>query len=231
MNELINYERHEHAAVITLNNGKANAISPELIEQFNQALDKAESDNAVVIITAREGMLSGGYDLKVMGKGIEEAMALVKAGSTLSKRLLSFPTPVVVACSGHAIAKGAFLLLSADLRIGAEGPYKIGLNEVVIGMTMHHAGIEIARARLNTRFFNRSVINAEIFDPESAVTAGFLDKTVPQSELMPTALAAAEQLSQLNMKAHKGTKLKSRAEYLATLDKAIELDGQVKDLF
>ncbi|MER2104890.1 MAG: crotonase/enoyl-CoA hydratase family protein, partial [Pseudomonas atacamensis] len=178
MSELIAYHLEDGIATLTLNNGKVNAISPDVIAAFNAALDQAVADRAVVIITGQPGILSGGYDLKVMTTGPKEAVALVTAGSTLARRLLSHPFPVIVACPGHAVAKGAFLLLSADYRIGVDGPFSIGLNEVQIGMTMHHAGIELARDRLRRSAFHRSVINGEMFDPQSAVDAGFLDKVV-----------------------------------------------------
>jgi enoyl-CoA hydratase len=118
MSELISYHLEDGIATLTLSNGKVNAISPDVIAAFNAALDQAVSDRAVVIITGTPGILSGGYDLKVMTSGPKEAVALVTAGSTLARRLLSHPFPVIVACPGHAVAKGAFLLLSADYRIG-----------------------------------------------------------------------------------------------------------------
>ena len=226
MSDLISYQLEDGIATLTLNNGKVNAISPDVIAAFNAALDQAVQDRAVVIITGQQGILSGGYDLKVMTSGPQNAVALVTAGSTLARRMLAHPFPIIVACPGHAIAKGAFILLSADYRIGVEGPFNIGLNEVQIGMTMHHAGIELARDRLRKSAFHRSVINGEIFNPEGAVDAGFLDKVVPAEQLMATAVAAAQQLKKINMTAHKNTKLKVRKALLETLDKAIELDQQ-----
>ncbi|QXI24481.1 crotonase/enoyl-CoA hydratase family protein [Pseudomonas iranensis] len=226
MSELIAYHLEDGIATLTLNNGKVNAISPDVIAAFNAALDQAVADRAVVIITGQPGILSGGYDLKVMTAGPKEAVALVTAGSTLARRLLSHPFPVIVACPGHAVAKGAFLLLSADYRIGVDGPFNIGLNEVQIGMTMHHAGIELARDRLRRSAFHRSVINGEMFDPQSAVDAGFLDKVVTAEELQGAALAAARQLKKINMLAHKNTKLKVRKQLLETLDDAILQDQQ-----
>ncbi|ETF09002.1 crotonase/enoyl-CoA hydratase family protein [Pseudomonas glycinis] len=226
MSELIAYHLEDGIATLTLNNGKVNAISPDVIAAFNAALDQAVADRAVVIITGQPGILSGGYDLKVMTAGPKEAVALVTAGSTLARRLLSHPFPVIVACPGHAVAKGAFLLLSADYRIGVDGPFSIGLNEVQIGMTMHHAGIELARDRLRRSAFHRSVINGEMFDPQSAVDAGFLDKVVAAEELQGAALAAARQLKKINMLAHKNTKLKVRKQLLETLDDAILQDQQ-----
>ncbi|WP_439861761.1 crotonase/enoyl-CoA hydratase family protein [Pseudomonas sp. MBLB4136] len=226
MSDLISYQLEDGIATLTLNNGKVNAISPDVIAAFNAALDRAEQDKAIVVITGQPGILSGGYDLKVMTSGPQNAIALVAAGSTLARRMLAHPLPIIVACPGHAVAKGAFILLSADYRIGVEGPFSIGLNEVQIGMTMHHVGIELARDRLRKSAFHRSVINGEMFDPQGAVDAGFLDKVVPAEQLMATALEAAQQLKKINMTAHRNTKLKVRQALLETLDKAIEQDRQ-----
>jgi enoyl-CoA hydratase len=226
MSDLVSYELEDGIATLTLNNGKVNALSPAVFEALNAAFDRAEQDRAVVIITGQPGILSGGYDLKVMTVSAESAIGLVTTGSTFTRRMLAHPFPVIVACPGHAIAKGAFLLLASDYRIGVEGAFNIGLNEVQIGMTMHHAGIELARDRLRKSAFHRSVICGEIFNPQAAMDAGFLDRVVPADELMATARATAEQLKKINMTAHRNTKLKVRKVLLETLDKAIELDQQ-----
>lgn len=226
MSDLISYQFEDGIATLTLCNGKVNAISPDVIAAFNVALDRAEQDRAIVIVTGQPGILSGGYDLKVMTSGPQNAIALVAAGSTLARRMLAHPFPIIVACPGHAVAKGAFILLSADYRIGVEGPFSIGLNEVQIGMTMHNVGIELARDRLGKSAFQRSVINGEMFDPQGALDAGFLDKVVPAEQLLAAAQAAARQMQKINMSAHKNTKLKVRKGLLATLDQAIELDKQ-----
>jgi enoyl-CoA hydratase len=226
MPDLIDYRLADGVATLTLDNGKVNAISPGLIEAFNQALDQAEADRAVVVITGQPGILSGGYDLKVMTAGPQQALDLVTAGSTLTRRLLAHPMPVIVACSGHAVAKGAFLLLAADYRIGVQGPYHIGLNEVMIGMTMHQAGIELARDRLRRSAFHRAVICAEMFDPQGALSAGFLDEVV-SVEALPQAIdKAAQRLKNLNSLAHRNTKLKVRKQLLATLEQAIAQDRE-----
>lgn len=227
MSNLVTYSLDDGIATLTLNNGKVNAFSHELIAQFNQALDQGEADNAIVIVTGQPGILSGGYDLKVMMSGPQAAIELVAAGSTLARRMLSHPQPIIIACPGHAIAKGAFVLLSADYRIGVEGPFSIGLNEVKIGMTMHHAGIALARDRLTKPAFQRSVINAEIFTPQGAVAAGFLDQVVAPDELMNAAREMAQQLKKINMTAHKNTKRKVRKELLDALDAAIVLDQTI----
>ncbi|WP_459205076.1 crotonase/enoyl-CoA hydratase family protein [Pseudomonas sp. MLB6B] len=224
MSELITYHSEDGIALLTLSNGKVNAFSPELIATFNSLLDRAEAERAVVVVTGQPGILSGGYDLKVMTAGPQQAVDLVSAGSALTRRLLAHPFPVVVACPGNAVAKGAFLLLAGDYRIGVEGPFKICLNEVQIGMTMHHAGIELARDRLGRAAFQRAVINAEVFDPHAAMHAGFLDRVVPAAQLLDSAFDKARELKKLNMLAHKNTKLKVRKGLLDALDAAIALD-------
>jgi enoyl-CoA hydratase len=224
MSELVAYNLNDGVATVTLANGKVNAISPDVIAGLNRALDQAEQDKAVVILAGQPGILSGGYDLKVMVSSPQAALDLVAAGSTLARRMLAHPYPIIVACPGHAVAKGAFLLLSSDYRIGVDGPFNIGLNEVKIGMTMHQVGIAIARDRLTTPVFQRSVINAEMFNPQGALAAGFLDRVVAAEELLVVANEVAQQLKGLNMGAHKKTKLKVRKLLLETLDAAIETD-------
>jgi enoyl-CoA hydratase len=224
MTHLVDYQYANNVATITLQNGKVNAFSHQLIDELHGALDKAEAAKAVVVLTGQPGMFSAGYDLSVMQQSMEAAMQLVEKGSRLTRRMLSFPFPVIAACSGHAVAKGAFVLLAADYRIGLQGNFKIGLNEVAIGMTMHHAGVELARGRLAPVFFNRSVILAEMVSPDDAVKAGFLDLVVEQDDFAQTVASAAQSLSKLNMKAHHQTKLKARDELLNILDKAIEKD-------
>lgn len=217
----------DNIATITINNGKVNVISPQVVEEINEGLDQAEAAGAIVIITGQPGILSGGYDLKTMQISAESATSLVTSGSKLTRRMLAFPLPIIVACSGHAIAKGAFLLLCADYRIGCNGPFKIGLNEVAIGMTMHQAGIEMARNRIPINFLTRSVINGEVFDVSTALKAGFLDQLVDPEALMATAKSAAQSLAKINMSAHHGTKLKERKEILEAMDSAIINDATI----
>ncbi len=227
MSELVAFSLEDGIATLTLNNGKVNAFSHELIAAINLALDQSEQAGAVVVLTGQPGILSGGYDLKVMMAGPQQAIDLVAAGSTLARRMLAHPQPIIVACPGHAVAKGAFVLLSADYRIGVEGPYNIGLNEVKIGMTMHHVGIAIARDRLTTPAFQRAVNNAEMFTPQGALAAGFLDLVVAPGQLLSAASEVAQQMKKLNMTAHKNTKRKVRKALLEALDAAIELDKTI----
>ncbi len=227
MGHIISYQEKGKIATITMDDGKANAVSPQLVEELNPALDQAESYNAVVILTGRPGKLSAGFDLSVVKQGGEARAKLARSGAQLAVRLLSFPTPVILACNGHCLAMGALLLLSADLRIGVKGNYKIGLNEVAIGMTMPYFGVEIARTRLAPVHFSRSVVNAEIYTPQGAVEAGFLDVIVPEEQLIETAMQSAQGFAKLDMTAHYETKLRVRENALTAINNAIKKDFSI----
>lgn len=214
-------------ATITLDDGKVNALSTEMLAEINAALDRAKEDRATVLLTGKPGVFSAGFDMNVLGAGGAAAYKMLIAGFTLGERILSFPAPVVIACSGHAMAMGAFLLLAADYRLGAAGAFKIGANEVKFGLTMPFFGIEICRQRLATPYFHRSVINAEIYRPEDAVLAGFLDQVVPAAELMSVARAKATELAKLAVNVHSATKLRARDSALRAIRAAIAQDNEI----
>jgi enoyl-CoA hydratase len=221
---LVRYELDGGIATVTMDDGKVNALSIEMLSEINRALDRAESDRAVVVLTGRPGMFSAGFDLKVLTAGGGDARRMVVTGFELAERILSFPMPFVIACTGHALAMGVFLVLSGDLRIGAAGPYRIGANEVAIGIVMPDFGIEICRQRLTPSYFNRAVINAEIFTPDDAVAGGLLDRVVPAEQLATAAREAAAGLAQLDARVHSATKLRTRGPALQAIRAAIEAD-------
>ena len=145
-------------------------------------------------------------------------------GFQLAERVLSFPTPVVIACPGHTVAMAVFLLLSGDYRIGVAGPYRFTANEVAIGLTMPRSAIEICRQRLTPAHFNRAVILAEVFSPDDAVGAGILDRVVPVADLREAAFSTASDLAKLDLNAHAATKLRTRNQALQAIRAAIETD-------
>jgi enoyl-CoA hydratase len=224
MSNIVSYDFSNGVSTITMNDGKVNCLSPQMLSDLNSAFDKAESDKGVVLFTGREGKFSAGFDLTVFERGGDDLRGMLKAGARLAYRMLSFPTPVIIACNGHALAMGAFVILSADLRIGADGPFKIGLNEVAIGMTVPHFGIEIARQRLASAHFNRALLTAEIYSPVDAVAAGFLDRVVPVADLAAAGRETAAAFTRLDMTAHAGTKRRAREQALSALRAAMVAD-------
>lgn len=225
MATLVTYRLEGSTATIGLDDGKVNALSLEMLTEINGALDRAEADRATVVLTGREGVFSAGFDLPVLRRGGPDAVAMLRAGFELAERLLSFSTPVLLVCTGHAVAMGVFLLLSGDYRLGAVGPYKITANEVAIGLTMPRAAVEICRQRLTPAHFNRAVILAEPFTPADAVTAGFLDRVVDPAELHHTARTTAEALGGLDLDAHAATKQRAREAALRAIREGIAADA------
>ena len=220
----VTYQLEDSIATITMDDGKVNVFTLQMFKELNTAFDQALADRAVVVFTGREGVFSAGFDLGMLRSGGPDTAALLLAGFELAERILSFPTPVVIACPGHAIAMAVFLLLSGDYRIGAAGPYRVTANEVAIGVTMPRAAVEICRQRLSPAHFNRAIILAEVYSPDDAVAAGFLDRVVQASELRDVARSTAAQLAKLNMAAHAASKLRARDGALKALRAAIEAD-------
>lgn len=224
MTDTVSYSFKDGTAIITLDDGKANALGSAVWDGLNSALDKAEKDDAIVILTGREGMMSAGFDLKEMGGGPQDALELTSKGSKFATRIMAFPRPVIMAATGHTIAMGAFLALACDYSMIKAGDYKVGLNETLIGMTMHNWGIEMGRYHLSKSYFNRGVINAEIFNPKTAIEAGFFDRLVPAEQWDMAVPMAAQAFAQLNPKAFRETKLRSRKDIFKILNQAIEDD-------
>ena len=214
---LVSYHFDGTVATITMDDGKVNALSPAMQAELNSALDRAVADKAIVVLSGRDGVFSAGFDLGVIRGGGDEAVSMVRGGFDLAHRLLSFPTPVVVACTGHAIAMGVFLLLSGDYRVGADGPYKLMANEVAIGMTLPRAAIEILRQRVAPAHFNRAAILAETYTPANAVEAGFLDQVVEPSRVLAVSGEMAAAFSKLDIAAHAATKMRLREQTLAAI--------------
>jgi enoyl-CoA hydratase len=222
MSAPVTYELDGGIASLRMDDGKANALSIPMLSALHEAFDRAETDGALVLLSGREGYLSAGFDLKVFAAGGDPVLEMLKLGATLYERMLSFPSPVVLACTGHAVAAGAFLTLSADARIGADGPFQIGMNEVRIGLTMPWFAVELARHRLQPAHFDRGVISAAMYSPAAAVEPGFLDEVVAPEAVLSRARETAEALAELNAAAHAATKLRARGEVLKALRAAIE---------
>src|SRR5579862_8984884 len=139
----VHYELCDGIAVITMDDGKANALSPAVIQALHTSLDRAEREAAAVLLTGRARRLSGGFDLSVMTSSVDAMRALVTAGADLLLRVYLFPRPVVVACNGHALAMGALLLLAAlprRRRRRLQNRPQRGLHPDAVAVVRHGAG-------------------------------------------------------------------------------------------
>ncbi len=226
--ELVQYEVRDRIADVTIANGKANALAPEVIEGLGAALTRAESapeeEVGAVLVSGAPGMFSGGFDLKVMRSSPAAAGKLVTDGGELFARMYGSPVPVVVACTGHAIAAGALLLLGADARVGAAGEFRIGLIETQLGMVLPRWAIELAQERLANRCLQDATVGARIYEPTGAVEAGFLDAVAPPEALAEVAEAEAQRWAAFSRDAYRGQVRMARSERLGRLAEAIAAD-------
>ena len=224
MNKLVHYSLQDNVATIHIDDGKRNALSPAVLRELYQALDQAESDHAAILLTGRDSVFSAGFDLKVMKRGGIEALNMLRLGYSLTARVLRYPRPVIVACNGHALAMGVFLMLSADYVIGSRGDFKIAANEVAIGMTMPRVAAATLRNRLTPAAFQHAVTLSQYFDPESALKAGFFDELVDPPELMSRAEARMNDAMKLDQRAHTVSKRRIRKALVRKIRISVPLD-------
>jgi enoyl-CoA hydratase len=222
--EFVHYDVEDGIAVIRIDDGKRNALSPQVLRELYAAFDRAEADRATVVLTGREDVFSAGFDLKVMNRGGAPALRMLRAGYGLPARVLAYPYPVVAACNGHSMAMGVFLMLSADYVIGSRGDFRISANEVAIGMTMPRVAAAVLRNRLTPAAFQRAVTLAEFFDVDSASEAGFFDEVAEPGELLTRARELAKEFGSLDARAHKTSKRQVRAALIRRIRYSIPLD-------
>jgi enoyl-CoA hydratase len=224
MSELVRYRVEGKTAVVEMDDGKANALSEPMIEAVTGALTRAEAEASAMVLTGRPERFCAGFDLRVMMSGPDRAKALLQRGSDLLLRLYGAAIPLVIACNGHAIAGGALIVLTGDVRIGAAGPFRIGLNEVAIGLPVPVLAMELARDRLQPGALTRATLLAHIHGPDEALAAGYLDEVVPADELLPRALAEATRLSALGRAPFCATKERLRGRTIAHIRATLEDD-------
>jgi enoyl-CoA hydratase len=220
----VSYELSDRVAVVALDDGKANAISHAVADGLRDALARARDDGAgAVVVVGRPGRFSAGFDLATMTASDEAARNLLQAGAEVAIDMYGMPVPVVLACTGHALAMGAILLLAADVRIGAPGEFKIGLNEVAIGMPVPSFAVELARDRLSRASFTAAINHAQLYDPQGAVQAGFLDRV--SDDPLAAALAHAGELAErLHAGAFVATRRACRGGVEATMRHGLAAD-------
>ena len=214
MSELLSYEAVGDVAVVTLDDGKVNALTPQMITDIGAALDRAEKEAKAVLLTGRPGKFSAGFDLKTLMGGGDPAKDLFLAGGELFLRMYGHPQPLVIAATGHAIAGGVLMLGTGDLRIGTQGDFKLGLNEVAIGVPLPIFAHELARERLDPRHLARGTVLGTLFSPDEAKEAGWLDEVVAPDALKDRALAAATKLAGLAPKPFAMSKKSMRGPFI-----------------
>ena len=219
----MNYDLNHNIATLTFDDGKANVVGHGFLDDINAGLDRAQQEKAgAVILRGREGMFSGGFDLKEFEKGPEAGLAMVQRGFELLVRLYSFPLPLVAASTGHGIAMGAFIIMTCDWRIGSLGEFKMSLPETRIGMELPPILVELTASRISRQHLTRAALLSEVYAPEQAVEAGFIDEVVDSGELAARSTAVAEQMAQLPQGQFAANKLSVRAGTLQAMTDSLE---------
>lgn len=225
-NEICSYTLEGTTAIVRMDDGKANALSEAMIASLSGALDRAEKEAAALVLAGRPDRFCAGFDLRVMMTSPEAATGLLRKGAALLLRLYGISIPLVVACTGHAVAGGALVVLTGDVRLGAPGAYRIGLNEVSIGLPVPVLAMELARDRLSARELAAATLLARIYDPETAVAAGYLDALVPADALLARATEEAGRLAALARPAFRATKARLRGRTIRYIEDTLESDLQ-----
>jgi enoyl-CoA hydratase len=222
--DALKYTLEGNIAVIHLDDGKANALSLEVVEGLIELLARAEKEAAALVLVGRPERFSAGFDIRVLSLGPDAARQLMTRGAALLLSYYKTKMPVVMACTGHAVAGGALLLMTGDVRVGAEGAYRIGLNEVAIGMAVPVLAMEFARDRITASELTNATLHARIYDPSQAVKAGFLDSVTSAGEVVALAKAEATRLAGFSRTAYEQTKERLRARTIAYVEAKLAED-------
>lgn len=222
--DLLSYRLEGTTAIVAMDDGKANALSYAMLESLLEALARAEREASALVLAGRPERFCAGFDLKVMMAGPDAAKQLLRRGSDLLMRLYGTPLPLVIACTGHAVAGGALVVLTGDVRISAAGGFRIGLNEVSIGLPVPMLAMELARDRLTPAALPRATLSGQIYAPDEAAAAGYLDAVVPAEELLARAVQEAARLGALSRHAYRATKERLRGATIARISAGLEDD-------
>ncbi|MEW6272199.1 MAG: enoyl-CoA hydratase-related protein [Thermodesulfobacteriota bacterium] len=208
------YEIDDRVARITLDDGKANAMSVPFFDELERLLDRADADGAgALVIAGRPGMLSGGLDLKLLPTLSRDALnELTRRFARTMLRVFTLPMPTVAACTGHAIAGGAILSFACDVRLALDGPFRIQMNEVAIGIPVPSWMLLIAGAAVPSRCRAEVLLHARVYGPREASEHGIVSELVADGgDPVGRATERAAALAALSRDAYATTKRRMRA--------------------
>jgi len=210
-------------SIIKLDDGKANAFSYDMLSQVNELLKKVPRDSGALVITGREGLFSGGFDLKTLATGdIEKITKMVQLGYRLLLELFSFDRPIVAAVSGHSIALGLFVTCSADYRIAIDGKYVCQANEVRNNMDIPTQILEIIRARVNKKYFYSAVYHSDAYSVQDSIEVGYIDEVVSEDQFMKRVMEKAKELATLPHPFYANTKKTAQDDVRQKIADAID---------
>ncbi len=219
MPEKIHYRLEGRVAHLVMDDGKANTMNLEYFQELSAAILRAEQEARGILIEGRPRFFSAGLDLKhLMAYTDAQRRQVIKGfADVCMKQLYLSPLPVVACVEGHAMAGGAVLLLCCDKKIGAEGSYNVGLNEVRVGINMPAFLLPLERATLPPQSHTDVILMGKVFDPAGAVTAGILDELAPATAAKDRALEVLKDMMSLPPQAYGATKQDLHSQVLREL--------------
>ena len=206
--------------VLVLDRPPANAIDDTLLADLEGACRDAAADPAVraVVVTGSGRFFSGGFDLGTASQDrtIENRTSRLYRDAHLA--LLRLPKPTVAMVNGHAIAGGFVIAAACDYRLGVEGDWKLGLNEVAIGASYPKVAIEIVKLRLSHARVCEVALGAALYPASQAVRLGLVDELLPAAAFEETVMRRAARLAAFPREAYADTKAELVAEAVARVE-------------
>ena len=232
---MLNRITHDHLAEIQLARPPVNALNRELLVTLQEAITGAIDGGARgIVLSGSPGMFSAGVDVPaLLGRERAEVRAFWREFFATCGVLARAPVPVVAAITGHSPAGGAVLSLFCDYRVMADGPFKIGLNEVQVGLVVPDC-IQFALRRIVGPYrAERLLVAGAMIESKDALACGFVDETTAVDEVATRALHWLRELTALPAHAMLATRALARAdlaEAYADID-ALPLDDFVDGFF
>lgn len=207
-------------SLLALNRPPANALSPELLAALDQKLrEDASAGTRAIVLAGRPGLFSAGLDVPLLLTLDRDAMhAFWKTFFGVLKTLALSPVPVGTAITGHCPAGGTVLSLFTDFRIAAEGDFKLGLNEVEVGLPMPEVVFSAFRRLIGPRAAEQFAVDGRLISPQQALACGLVDETAPAEAVVDRAVARAKLLASLPQGALSATRALARADLAALFE-------------
>jgi len=196
----------DSVALVTVDDGAQNTLTLQLIEALSASLIEVSDQAGSIVVAGRPGYHSAGLDFETLRSRGGEASDLLHAGIELYLRALECPRPIVLACTGHSLGVAAASLLCYDVRIGAAGDFKIGMDWVSQGLPVPKLVIELARARLSPRHFVMACSFSQLYSPAEAVEVGYLDYVTTRDVVEQACEAAADLAERLDSRTFAATR-------------------------
>ncbi|MGB9491620.1 MAG: enoyl-CoA hydratase/isomerase family protein [Terriglobales bacterium] len=205
---------------LKLDRPPANALSPELVVALRSAIQRAPSEGVrALILSGAPGKFSAGLDIPVLLGLDRPAIAEFWPNFYgLAGDIAASAVPIAAAITGYSPAGGAVLATFCDWRVMAEGDFKIGLNEVQVGIPLPPVILQGLRRLVGPRQAERLAVRGEMLSPQEAMRVGFVDELAPPEKVVDRAVEYCQRLLALPAEAMTSTRRLARADLIAIFE-------------